>query len=374
MLAPVQHALKHVVVFAPYVEEDGRLVSPHYDLPEYRSEIGGWMTSLGLSWEWKPITAHNLVQVLADLRETAPVGETLVFNLCDGSDSDGYPGVEVVEALERECIPFTGADPYFYRLTTAKSDMKVALRQKGVSTAASMLIGSDEDIAHAAQDIGFPLFIKPDVSAGSYGIQVDSVCYDLESARRKVSQLREGLHGQTFDASGIMAERFIEGREFTVLAVEDPAEPMGLWILPPGERVFDKRVPSRERFLAFERYWALPEEERPIPEGQPYYWYASAPAQWREQLEDLARRAMRAVGGTGYGRVDIRLDEASGVLYVLEVNAQCGLSSDDSSTVGSMLRLAGENVVNVIARVLQHGMNRNGSRVPVLATEMAQNP
>jgi D-alanine-D-alanine ligase len=374
MLAPVQHALKHVVVFAPYVEEDGRLVSPHYDLPEYRSEIGGWMTSLGLSWEWKPVTARNLAQVLADLRETAPVGETLVFNLCDGSDSDGYPGVEVVEALEREGIPFTGADPYFYRLTTAKSDMKAVLRQKGVSTAASMLIGSDEDIAHAVQDIGFPLFIKPDVSAGSYGIQVDSVCYDRESARRKVSQLREGLHGQTFDASGIMAERFIEGREFTVLAVEDPAEPMGLWILPPGERVFDKRVPSRERFLAFERYWALPEEERPIPEGQPYYWYASAPAEWRAQLEDLARRAMRAVGGTGYGRVDIRLDEASGVLYVLEVNAQCGLSSDDSSTVGSMLRLAGENVVNVIARVLQHGMNRNGGRVPVLATEMVQNP
>ena len=37
-----------------------------------------------------------------------------------------------------------------------------------------------------------------------------------------------------------------------------------------------------------------------------------------------------------------------------------------------MLRLAGENVVNVIARVLQHGENRRGGRVPILAPEMAQ--
>ena len=155
-----------------------------------------------------------------------------------------------------------------------------------------------------------------------------------------------------------MAERFIEGREFTVLVVEDSAEPMGLWVLPPGERVFDKRVPARERFLAYERYWGLPEASRPIPADEPYYWYAMAPAELQPELANLARRAMRAVGGCGYGRVDIRLDERSGLIHVLEVNAQCGLSSDDSSTVGSMLRLSGVSVVDLIARVLRHGMNR----------------
>jgi D-alanine-D-alanine ligase-like ATP-grasp enzyme len=128
--------------------------------------------------------------------------------------------------------------------------------------------------------------------------------------------------------------------------------------LQPGERVFDKRVPPRERFLAYERYWGLPEAERPLPAGDPYYWYAPAPDALRASLEDLARRAMRAVGGTGYARIDIRVDERTGVINVLEVNAQCGLSSDDSSTVGSMLRQSGQSIIDLIARVLLHGMTR----------------
>ncbi len=359
--------LKHVVVFAPYIEENGKLVSPHYDLPDYRAEIAGWLTALGLSFEWQPITARNLAGVVAHLRERAQVRDTLVFNLCDGSQSDGYPGVEVVEALETAGVPFTGANSGFYRLTTAKSAMKEALAAHGVPTAPFRMIEDiDADLQIAAREIGFPLFIKPDVSAGSYGIQIDSVCYDLAAARRKVLQLEGGLHGQSFEAGGILAEKFIEGREFTVLAVEDETQPLGLWILPPGERVFDKRVPPRERFLAFERYWALPEAERPIPEGEPYYWYASAPPELRAQLKDIARRAMRAVGGTGYGRVDLRLDERSGQIFVLEANAQCGLSSDDSSTVGSMLKLAGEDIVDVIARVLRHGMERTATGSQIL--------
>lgn len=361
-------SLRHIAVFAPYVEQDGKLVSPHYDLPEYHAEIGAWMSALGLQWSWRPVTRRNLASVISSVKDEARDGALLVFNLCDGSDSDGYPGLEVVEALVEAQIPFTGSDAAFYRLTTSKSDGKNALIAHGVQTAPYRLIEDVEaDLAAAARDIGFPLFIKPDVSAGSYGIQIDSVCYDLEAARHKIEQLRHGLHGQNFSSSAVLAEQFIEGREFTVLVVEDPREPLGLWVLAPGERVFDKRVPPKERFLAFERYWGLPEDQRPIPVGDPYYWYESAPADLRAQLADLARRAMRAVGGVGYGRVDIRLDERSNLIHVLEVNAQCGLSFDDSSTVGSMLKLAGEDIVGVIARILAHGLRRAPRPTPAAA-------
>ena len=206
MTASAPPGLRHVLVFAPYVEENGVLLSPHYDIPEYRAEIGSWMQALSLTWDWRPITAAGL---------------------------------------------------------DAAHD---------VSTAPWALIeDTARDLPAAAERIGFPLFIKPDVSAGSYGIQIDSVCYDLTAAQRKVEQLRQGLHGQHFEGA-ILAEQFVEGREFTVLVVEDAGAPMGLWVLHPGERVFDKRVPPRERFLAFERYWGLPEAERPIPDGEPYYW------------------------------------------------------------------------------------------------------
>ncbi len=369
MRESIPQLISHVIVLAPYIEVQGELVSPHYDLPAYREEIGGWMQALGLTWEWQPVTARALPQILAAARNAMRTRKLLVFNLCDGSDSDGYPGGEVIQQLEAHGIPYTGASERFYQLTTSKSDSKKSFMAHGVQTAPFVMIADpDTDLPRAIADIGLPLFIKPDVSAGSYGIQIDSVCYDLAAAKNKVAQLKLGMHGQifgqTFGRAAIMAEQFIEGREFTVLVVEDASQPMGLWVLPPGERVFDKRVPPRERFLAFERYWGMPEAQRPIPESDPYYWYALAPPELRTELEDLARRAMRAAGGAGYARIDIRLDEKSGRLNVLEVNAQCGLSSDDSSTVGSMLALSGEKITDLIARVLRHGIERSRSPDP----------
>jgi D-alanine-D-alanine ligase len=140
--------------------------------------------------------------------------------------------------------------------------------------------------------------------------------------------------------------------------VEDPTTPLRLYVLPPGERVFDTRVPSNERFLAYERYWELPEEQRRIPAGEPYYWYRSAPDDLREEIATLARRAVRAVDGAGYARVDIRRSERLGKLFVLEVNAQCGLSTDDSSTVGSLLNLAGRTMPEMMELVLDHALGR----------------
>ena len=230
------------------------------------------------------------------------------------------------------------------------------LRASGVSTADFVpIIDTERDLAAAVEKIGFPLFVKPDISAGSYGVSLDSVCRTLDAARAKVEKLRADKY---FHASAVFAEPFIEGREFTALVVEDPNQPLGLYVLPPGERVFDQRVPSSERFLAYERYWELPEEHRPIPAGEPYYWYRTAPDDVRAEVESLARRAVRAVDGSGYARVDMRRDERTGKIYVLEVNAQCGLSSDDSSTVGTMLNLAGRKMHEMIELILNHALSR----------------
>ena len=54
-----------VLVFAPYLEEDGALLSPHYDPPEYRAEIGSWLEAMGMDWEWVPAASRvNMRPVL----------------------------------------------------------------------------------------------------------------------------------------------------------------------------------------------------------------------------------------------------------------------------------------------------------------------
>jgi D-alanine-D-alanine ligase len=352
--------ISRVLVFAPYLEENGGLVSPHYDPPEYRAEIGAWLEDLGHKWEWVPITARRLDAEVTRARTLATGGDVIVFNICDGTVSDRFPGIEVVNALEASAVPYTGASEDFYRVTTSKAESKERFKAAGVPTSPWVLARTAEDVGRAAATLPFPLFVKPDVSAGSYGIQIDSVARDLAAAQRQFNAVRAGLHGQTFEDDAVLIERFIEGREFTVLVVEDPREPLGLFVLAPGERVFDTRVPPSERFLAYERYWGEPEPGRAIPDlpRDPYYQYELAPPDLSPALADLARRAFRAVGGTGYARVDVRRDEHSGDLLVLEVNAQCGLSTDDTSTVGSLLALCGQPMPPIIERILKHGIAR----------------
>ena len=341
-----------VHVLAPYQIVDGKPSSPEYDPPEFRQEVKGWLDPLGLTFDWHVVTIGNVADTIAAIKSQQEAGPLIVLNLCDGSEIDGYPGLSVIHALNAARLPYTGASAEFYEQTTSKLATKELLFATGIDTPAFAPV-RDGHIELDAKH--FPVIVKPDVSAASTGIHVDSVCSNADEVAAKVARLKAVPE---FANTDFFVESFVQGREFTVLLVEDVNEPLGLWTLPPCERVFDPRVPASERFLIFERYWDLPEADRPIPAGDKYYWYEFAPEDLRQKLAMTARRAMRGVGGAGYARVDMRIDEKTGTIYVLEVNAQCGLSVEDSTTVGSMLRLSGAAMSDVVQRILQHGLTR----------------
>ncbi|MBM6669152.1 hypothetical protein H6A64_15305, partial [Lacrimispora saccharolytica] len=60
----------------------------------------------------------------------------VVLNLCDGDEINGTPGISVVKLLEEKELIFTGADEYFYYVTTSKIPMKKAFDKAGVANAA----------------------------------------------------------------------------------------------------------------------------------------------------------------------------------------------------------------------------------------------
>jgi D-alanine-D-alanine ligase len=146
--------------------------------------------------------------------------------------------------------------------------------------------------------------------------------------------------GNFYRRSGIFAERFVDGPEFTVFVIADRNAPGGARAYPPVQRLFHSALPSDERFLSYDRYWSEYKEEPRLPEGEPFYRYGLAPGRLRDRLADLAVRAFLALDGIGYGRVDIRLEERTDQLFVLEVNANCGLSGDRETSVGESRRHA----------------------------------
>lgn len=348
-----------VWVFVPYYGRNDALESPEYDLPGFREEVATWFETLRLRWRWVPVTLENVASVAAAFVAEHGSRPGVVLNLCDGNELDGSPGVSVVRALEQARIPFTGSASAFYELTTYKGPMKARLLERRVSTSPFVRLRSiPDDIGRIAAEVGYPAFVKPEVSAGSGGIGLASRVETADAALARVTDLLNSEDGPFYRTSGLFAERFIDGPEFTVLVVGNHDAASGARAYPPVERLFHSELPAHERFLSYDRYWSAYKEEPRLSDAEPFYRYGRAPAHLVERLSGLAERAFLAVDGTGYGRVDIRMDARTSDLYVLEVNSNCGLSGDRETSVGELLHLAGTPVTHLLQEILRDAYYR----------------
>jgi D-alanine-D-alanine ligase-like ATP-grasp enzyme len=351
-----------IFVFAPYRMMPSGPESITYGAPEFKAEVAGWMKALGAAHAWVEVTPETSALEIARVQEEAARRPVVVFNLCDGIEVDGYPGIRTVRALEASGLPFTGADTAFYELTTPKTLMKERLIRHGVATSPFVAIKDPEaDGARAGRALGYPLIIKPDVSAASFGISIKSVVQDEAACMAQAAAALLGERDQENYYEGVFAERFIPGREFTVLCASAPSAPRGVFVYPPVERVFHSALPSHERLLSYDRYWEKYETEGALPDRAPIAHYESAPVEYAGDLAALARDAYAALGGVGYGRVDIRRDERTGEFLVLEANCNCGLSTDGETSVSWILRLSGETMPRLLDRIFSDAIMRRSA-------------
>ncbi len=337
--------------FTPYLLRDGKLVGESYDNEQTKAEVACAFQALGMPWIWQPIVPDSIDEVIAQVVKYRQQNDAIIFNFCDGDDINGYPGLMLLKALEASGIPFTGADARFYEISTSKISIKQALIAAGVSTAPFDVLPQTGPIEGFCERLGAPLFVKPAISAAGWGLSLRSVVSNDAEIRACRDELTSGEMAQYFLHDTIFVERFIEGPEFTVFLGGYWDQPGDLWTLPPAERVFDPAIPDRERILCNERL------------GRPFYHYEACAAEMVERLEDLAKRAYCAVNGTSYGRVDIRQDRATGELYVLEVNANPGISGDEEIvSVGCCLRLANMSFADLLACIIRQTLSRDATR------------
>jgi D-alanine-D-alanine ligase len=102
-----------------------------------------------------------------------------------------------------------------------------------------------------------------------------------------------------------------------------------------------------------------------MPDNTDFYTYAIPDASRIDEIKKISWDAYVATKGYGYTRVDIRMDLTSGKLYVLEVNAQCGLSEDeDYTSIGAILRLSGCTFAALVAEIIYDALRRRSVVVP----------
>ncbi|MFW3614333.1 D-alanine--D-alanine ligase [Billgrantia antri] len=221
-------------------------------------------------------------------------------------------------ALELLGIPYTGSGVLASALGMDKQRTKLVWQALGLPTPESLMLDADADWDDIVARLGLPLIVKPVHEGSTLGISIVDSREALRAAYHEAAR---------FDAR-VMAERFIRGEEYTVSL-------LGGRVLP-AIRV---EVPSG--FYDYEAKYNSNDTRYHLPCGLDSAQEAA--------LGALCRQAFEAVGGEGWGRVDVMRD-GDGRFWLIEVNTAPGMT--DHSLVPQAAAYSGIDFDTLVLRIL----------------------
>ena len=252
----------------------------------------------------------------------------LVFNLCEGVHGVSRWEDHVVGMLEFAGIPHTGCGLWTLAACRRKAVCNTLLADAGVPV-------PRWTVAHGRIDDEFPLpaIVKPAAEDASAGLDGQSVVSDRKSLKARVAAMTE-----RFD--DVLVQHYVAGREFNVGFVGDRT-------LPLAEIDFSAMPEGHWPILTYAAKWdtGSPEDigSRPVCPAQ-------VSQRLAERITRTAHAAWRAMEGTGYGRVDLRVDGA-GHPWVLEVNPNPDLT--DEAGLSRMAKAAGWDYGELVRRIAE---------------------
>jgi len=236
----------------------------------------------------------------------------------------GEDGV-IQGALEMLGLPYTGSGVLASALSMDKLRCKQLFVGSHLPTPEFELLDAHSDWQGVVNRLGLPLFVKPALEGSSIGISKVTAAADLEAAWREAAKYDDI----------VLAECFCAGAEYTVALLGNAALPAIRLETPHDFYDYDAK------YLADDTRYLCP---------------CGLPAEDEARLLHLSEQAFNAVGGRGWGRVDLMLD-AQDQPQLLEVNTVPGMT--DHSLVPMAARAAGiefdELVVRILAATLPAG-------------------
>jgi D-alanine-D-alanine ligase len=259
-------------------------------------------------FDWKMLTMTAPVE--EKLRALAESKQFDVYlNICEGyefedeeDDELGYQAVEIVQALEKLGLPFTGADTHCFDPT--REEMQAVADANGIGFAKGYQVKNAQEAETLVKNLRFPIMVKHPKSYGSTGMIKESRADTLEQVITQVNRVCS-----EFGAARM--EEFIVGKEYNVLVVENADDLSNPFAYPPAELVF----PPNEEFWHVDVKWNY---------DVVFDFKQVTDPELVARLHDTAKRMFLAMGISGYGRCDIRMNE-KGELFILEINPNGGI-------------------------------------------------
>ncbi|MBP7875631.1 D-alanine--D-alanine ligase [Candidatus Woesebacteria bacterium] len=237
-------------------------------------------------------------QALAPLSGVGEAGVDLVFIAMHGPYGEDGKIQALMELLQ---LPYTGSGVLASALSMDKVQFRRIMQAEHISIPPSHTFTNEnvEEMTSILKNVVGepPLVVKPSDQGSSIGVSIVHSWKELASA---VALARKS--GKT-----ILVDRFVKGREFTVgiVGTKEPRVLPVTEIIPDGE-FFDYRA----KYLSTNMNDICP---------------ADISDQLASQLQAIALQVYRAVGATGFARVDFIVDEKD-MPVVLEINTIPGLT------------------------------------------------
>lgn len=264
----------------------------------------------------------------------------LFFNLVESYAGNDTMEMHFAAYLDLVGKRYTGAGPQGSFLAMDKSIAKMIMRYHELYTPYSAVVNKGR-VEHA-QDIQFPVIVKPASEDASKGIDATSVVRTVKELLEKIAYVHE-----EFD-SAVLLEEYIEGREIyaAVLGNERPEA------LPLVELDLSKLPDGMPRIAGYEVKFDVTTEA--------YKKTKSAPAKDLDEeivtsIQQTAVTAFRALKLRDYGRIDMRLAEG-GRVYVLEANPNPWL--DPAAEFAMAARESGRSYTQMIGEIVEAAMRR----------------
>jgi D-alanine-D-alanine ligase len=293
------------------------------------------LTSLGHEPSLLPIDGRPQT-----LTKVARSDADLIFNLVESYAGDDSKEMHFAAYLDLVGKRYTGASPAAAYLAMDKMIAKKIIRFHDIQTPYAAVVNKGR-VEHA-QDIHFPVIVKPASEDASKGIDAGAVVDSIKDLMERISYVHD-----EFDSPALI-EEYIEGREiYAAILGNERAE-----ALPLVELDLSQLPKGMPRIAGYEVKFDVRTEA--------YRKSKSAPAhdldeETTEQIQKTALAAYQALKLRDYGRIDLRL-AADGKVYVIEANPNPWL--DPAAEFAMAAKESGRSYTDLIRDIVECALAR----------------
>lgn len=329
------------IIYSVPVEEyqSGEIEITDEDTKASALKVQKALLTKSVSVSLHPVNKHTLGSI-------SKIKADCIVDLVEWDGKELETSRQALALMEKLHIPITGATKENYMMVSDKAQMKKQFDLHHIPTARWQVFRTGKESVR--NDFNYPVLVKLTLTHCSIGLSHDSIAHNSGDLLRIVKKKLE-----EFDEP-ILAEEFVDGREFQITLLERKA---GLTVLPPAEVLF--KSTGEQAFLTYDSRWVKKTDDyhdsrmeiAKITPGQFAY------------INTICLHAYKKLGFRDYSRFDTRLKTKDGhdILYFLETNANPGLDDTTNYGIPISYKAVGMSFADFVWEIVENAIKRGAS-------------